>query len=380
MKSVDIILWHAGSDKSYLYNKFITPLLNTVSAGVNVTINSIEPLRRKATLIALLLLSSMAYPVKASEFSQITEPIHAGWTITFENDIFVGEDSRYTNGIAFYYGKGTFKRFTRSNTPHLIHGLIKNTYINRNESRKKAIVFGLFQAMQTPENITSTELQLNDVPYAGLLAAETQLFAVSDSMVDRVTLTIGVVGPLALAKEAQKVVHKIVGADDPRGWHHQIKNELVGAVELQRSIRLIHSPESQALEADLVSLGSVAVGNLRSYVSGAIFVRIGNNLVDSFPLVSSSPNRQINPTAFSTRRSWDVFAGLRSAYIGNEIVRSGNTFSNSHSADLDHTQLQFSAGVGWNLNDWAFNLVVTEFVSDKLGDPYGSFSITRRTQ
>lgn len=306
-------------------------------------------------------------------------PLNSAWTFTFENDLFVGEDSRYTNGLAIYYGKGRFKRFTPDNLPRLLHQLIGNTYINQGIGRERAVVYGFYQAMQTPEDIISAELQESDVPYVGLLAAEAQLFSMSDTVSDRMTLTLGVVGPISLAREAQKTVHKIVGADDPRGWTHQIRNEPVLSLELQRNLRLAHTHAQRPMEADLVFVGGGGAGNLRSYLSGGIVARIGKNLSDNFPVVSIAPNRQVNPTAFTRLSSWDAFAGIQAAYVANEIVTNGNTFTDSHSVELDHTQLQVSMGLGWNKKNWAFNIVISDFIGNGIEDPYGSFSITRRT-
>lgn len=327
-------------------------------------------------LVILSILSDTAYAqVQGPE----TLPLNSAWTFAFENDVFVGEDSRYTNGLAIYYGKGRFKRFTPDNIPHLLHHMIGNTYINHGIGRERAVVYGFYQAMQTPTNIVSSELQETDVPYVGLLAAEAQLFSMSDTVSDRLTLSVGVVGPISLAREAQKTVHKVIGADDPRGWKHQIRNEPVAAVELQRNLRFLYTHEQHPVEADLVIVTGGGAGNLRSYLSGGIVARIGKNLIDNFPVVSIAPNRQVNPTAFTSLSSWDAFAGIQAAYVANEIVTNGNTFTDSHSVELDHTQLQVSMGLGWNEQKWAFNIVISDFIGNGIEDPYGSFSITRRT-
>lgn len=331
-------------------------------------------------LVGLTLLSGVVHSQGLDDTNVPEEPVRTGWTFSFENDLFVGDDSRYTNGLAIYYGKGVFKHFTPNNIPRLLHRLIGRTYINQDKDRERAIVYGFFQAMQTPENIVTSELQLDDVPYAGLLGAEVQLFSFSDTITDRMTLTLGFVGPLSLAREAQKGVHAIVGADNPRGWRHQIRNEPVAMLELQKGIRLLYTDQRRAVEADLVVLGSGALGNLRSDLSTTVVARIGQKLITSFPTVSVAPNRQVNPTAFTESSSWDAFVGVRAAYVANEIGTDGNTFAQSHSVPLDHTEIQVSVGVGWNLERWAFNLIISDFAGSASTDPFGSFSITRRTR
>jgi len=45
----------------------------------------------------------------------------------------------------------------------------------------------------------------------------------------------------ARGREAQTLVHRAIGAAEPRGWRHQIRNEAVATVDLQRGHRLFHS-------------------------------------------------------------------------------------------------------------------------------------------
>lgn len=326
--------------------------------------------------------SGLAHSGERSGLTDADPQVRSAWTFSLENDMFVGDDSRYTNGIALYYGRGVFRKFTPENSPRLLHALIDRTWINSAPDRERAIVYGFFQGMQTPEDITSTELQVTDVPYAGLLGVETQLFSFSERLADRLTLTLGIVGPFSFAREAQKIVHAAIGSDDPRGWRHQIRTEPVAMLELQRGVRLLATDEDRALGPDLVFVGGGALGNLRSDLSATIVARIGNHLGTSFPAVSVAPNRQVNPAAFIDRFSWHAFGGLRVAYVANEIGADGNTFVDSHSVPLDHSELQVSAGLSWNFERWAFNLIVSDILGAETesSDPFGAFSITRRTQ
>lgn len=333
------------------------------------------PISALCLLYAVFTLS----PAKAENL-QVDDAIRSGWTFSLENDLFVGEDSRYTNGIGIIYGKGLFDEFTPEIMPRWLYSLVGHTYINQIDDRKRAIVYGLFQVMQTPEDITTSELQVDDLPYAGLLAGQSEFYAMNDFLSDRITLTLGVVGPLSLAEQAQKTIHKAIGSQEPRGWRHQLRNEPVAMIELQRGYRLWHTDSARRVEFDAVALGSGSMGNLLSEAAGTLVFRMGNNLVDSFPVVSVQPNRVVNPIAFASEFSWDIFAGLRAAYVFNDISVDGNTFTDSHSVELDHTQSQYSIGVNWNLANWAFTVTVSEFRNVSDADPFGSFSITRRTQ
>ncbi len=53
--------------------------------------------------------------------------------------------------------------------------------------------------------------------------------------------TAGTVGPWALGEESQKLVHDIIGADEPPGWDHQLDADvaLLNAPDSRRAIRTV---------------------------------------------------------------------------------------------------------------------------------------------
>ena len=92
------------------------------------------------------------------------------FTFTFENDLFVGEDNGYTNGMGVTFGKGPFKEFNNENLPNWLHWLAKDLYVSTMENKQRGVAHMFFQRIQTPEDLSETELIIDDVPYAGLLA------------------------------------------------------------------------------------------------------------------------------------------------------------------------------------------------------------------
>ncbi|MBE9563780.1 MAG: lipid A deacylase LpxR family protein, partial [Proteobacteria bacterium] len=145
----------------------------------------------------------------------------------FENDAFVNQDNGFTNGLAFQWGYSPFDKFDDSNTPSWIQYITEDLYINTMPDKKRAISYFVFQDMDTPKDITTSELLPDDVPYAGTLGWTVKQHAFDRTTSDSLSLTLGVVGPLSLAEQSQTVIHQIISAEAPQGWDNQVNHELV---------------------------------------------------------------------------------------------------------------------------------------------------------
>ena len=64
---------------------------------------------------------------------QAQEEVPEFFTLTIENDLFVGEDDGYTNGIGFTFGKGPFNEFNDEVLPGWLHRLTSDLYISTQE-------------------------------------------------------------------------------------------------------------------------------------------------------------------------------------------------------------------------------------------------------
>lgn len=303
------------------------------------------------------------------------------FTFTFENDVFVGEDDGYTNGTGITFGSAGFDEFNRSNLPDWIYWLIKDRYISTTPDKTRAIAHMFFQRMQTPVEITERAFIPDDLPYAGLLAWQGTAYSWDEHVSDQLSLYLGMVGPATLAEQSQKGIHKIIGADDPKGWSHQLKNEPIVKVEMQRTWSLYRN-ESSRLQYDVVGLGGLGLGNLKSAAKAGFAVRWGTNLSASVGAFSLQADRHVNPLAFTATNDFYLFAGVRGGYVANDILIDGNTFTDSPSLPLEHFQNEGAAGAIWSRNRWAFVFALsssssrTELSSDR--ESHGAFSVTYR--
>jgi hypothetical protein len=331
-------------------------------------------MRRNATRFLLLLLLIAAGAHAADEQR------NSWFTFTIENDWFVGKDTGYTNGFALSWGRAGFTEFSPDNLVSWLHFLSKNLYISTMPSKQRAVSYMVGQLMQTPSDLNTATLIENEAPYAGLLFWTANLHAWDERVADRLSLTLGVVGPLSGAEQTQKWIHDKIGADEPMGWDNQIENEPVFQVSAERLLRLAKFHTDKTVGMDVIGIGSGAVGNLESYLALGVGARLGRGLDRSFPGANFMAGPQVNPLAGRITRGWNVFANVQGRFVANDIGINGNTFKDSHSVPLEHWQAAASAGVAVGFKQWAFLMTWLAGTNRYEGQPdttrFGSLSIT----
>lgn len=90
--------------------------------------------------------------------------------------------------------------------------------------------YGVQQQIYTPYDLRNAEQVPGRHPYAGVLlgfVGYRDLDHVTDylTVYDDIELSMGVLGPSSHADDVQRVIHKWIGAKDPKGWDTQLKDE-----------------------------------------------------------------------------------------------------------------------------------------------------------
>ena len=145
-----------------------------------------------------------------------------GLTARLENDLFAGTAQNYTNGVAFTAVSHDIADKLRTEclpTPVRLHAkLIK--FMNPgfwSDAQNVVVKFG--QPMFTPKDSARTDLILDDRPYAGLLYVgmswnrRKHQPQSNSEILDTREITLGIIGPLVLAEQAQNLVHGVIGAE-----------------------------------------------------------------------------------------------------------------------------------------------------------------------
>lgn len=175
-----------------------------------------------------------------------------GGTLRLENDSFTDTDQNYTNGVSVTMVShdipGQIRPECLSLPSRLFMGFIQRMnpgfWNDMNYSAdSQNVVFRLGQSMYTPEDFTRSDLIVDDRPYAGLLYAglawNRRKFNPKSNLDihDTREITVGVIGPLSLAEQAQNLVHDAFGDERFLGWDNQLENEPALQLALDRKYK-----------------------------------------------------------------------------------------------------------------------------------------------
>jgi lipid A 3-O-deacylase len=280
------------------------------------------------------------------------KPPHESWTFTFhfENDLFAKTDRLYTNGLKLSWVSPELQWFEdlewmqkKGLMQASIKEVIKLLPFGDDKSRQRHLAFSVGQKMFTPEDISSSDLLVDDRPYAGWLYGSTAFHSKTYQRLDTFELQLGFTGDLSFAREAQDLVHSVRGINKARGWDNEIDTELGFALVYDRKQRLIPRHDFyQKWGLDFIAHAGGAAGTVFTDINAGFEFRLGWNLPTDFgtalirpagetnaPTDTSDPRYRRDRTAFS----FHFFAGTNGRLVFRDIFLDGNTFSNSHQVD-----------------------------------------------
>ncbi len=301
-------------------------------------------------------------------------------TISFvwENDIYGGSDDNYTNGVQFSIMSplGRDLPLTRR-----LRRILPDYLDNARQYRTG---FGFGQTMFTPEDISLPVPNPADRPYAGYLYANFTLVAEQDDRtIDTAQLQVGIVGPASGAEWVQTNWHRLLDAQDPKGWPHQLNNELGVVLRLERALHTRpHNWGPLEVEADFNFGG--ALGNVETSASVGAGVRIGERFTGDYGPPRIRP--ALGGATFfddSEGVGWYVFAGVNVRGVARNLFLDGNTFASSASVDDRHLFVgDFQSGVAVTAGrvrlSFTYVYRTEEFSFQEEGARFGAASISYR--
>jgi len=298
------------------------------------------------------------------------------YSLKIENDVIAtGSDGHYTNGF----------ELMRSFKPDADHWSRRFADVLPGWSGDDVdnVAYRLGHQIYTPNDIERAELIEDDRPYAGLLFAGMSIF--SDDQHDGwrgasgLHLDAGIVGPAAGGKKIQRRVHEITDSDEPRGWDNQLRNEPF--VNLAYQHRWWLQQRFAGLEFEYGPSAGFSLGNLYTYGSAGLGLRIGQGLARSFSIPAVAP-AQSGSMFFDQGGgfAWSLFANVEGRYMAHNMLLEGNTFKSSHSVDSREWVGDAKAGVALTWNSWqlAFASVwrTREFNGQDEHDQFGSLTVS----
>jgi hypothetical protein len=276
-----------------------------------------------------------------------------------DNDLFTGTDRDYTSGVQVGTTSATVERFDDSSfAPKLRWANAKLEWLQPKGFEINNVAWTIGQRMYTPEDWSRTEPDPRDRPYAGLLFAGLTYNGRDSHSLRSTSLEVGIVGPSALAEQAQRVVHRAVGADRFLGWDQQLNDEPVLRVLHQRFRRWDLQPWRRF--GDVTAHYGGSIGNLTTFANAGAELRLGKNLPDNFGTAPTlAYGQDTAPTGWGgspTRPSIHGFIAVDARAVVHDITLDGNTWRDSASVDRETYVAELTLGVALHWRAWQATL------------------------
>lgn len=310
-------------------------------------------------MAAMILVVAAAWPATAAG---------AEATLTLDNDFFAGFDRHYTNG---------FQLAVLANTASLPRPVLALQPFGA--AVDSQYTFAVGQRIYTPADTTTDFADPQDRPYAGWLYALVEFRTRRVHVLDHFMVSVGVVGPASLGRQAQNAIHRVLGEEDSRGWNAQLRNEPGLLLAYERAWPAIASASIDRLEVDFTPRVGATAGNVFTYASAGAIARLGRNLPDDFPAshISLGPARD-GYRGSAAKRGWYVWIGTDARLVARNIFLDGNTFRDSPSVERKRFvwDLQLGVAATWGPQRLGFSIVrrSEEFATQQKSDKFGQLT------
>lgn len=231
--------------------------------------------------------------------------------------------------------------------------------------------------MYTPKDLQSSDIILDDRPYAGYQYIKTSIHQANKTRVQNLSLQLGFIGPATHMQQVQNTVHSLIGSPHANGWEHQLKNEFI--VQLNYSYRkFIPFNQSNVLLPEMgFELGNASV---KGYAM--VLYRWGNDVKSDFGTsLMSNTNYYKIPRMQKSKKKWrySLQLSLQTNFIARDIFLDGNTIQNSHSVEKKNFTAEFGYGANLSYKNWNFSYLrkhlTKEFDTQNRYHNYGSLTI-----
>lgn len=328
----------------------------------------------RVAMLAILLI--LAIPVRAEEAPVRSTDSGGILTFALENDLFVGHDDGYTNGVRTSYVS------PEADIPLWIENLAGLVPFFPPEGHTRWTM-ALGQSMFAPEDLTIKAAQPADRPYAGWLYGTVGLIADRDTTLDNLQLTIGMVGPASAAAETQRIVHRIIHSPTPQGWGNQLQNEPGIVLSYEHKWRNMIELSPFGLGVDFTPSVGGSVGNIYTHAAVSAMLRIGYDLPSDYGPPVIRPNLPGSDFFIPSRTfGWYLFTGIEGRAVARNIFLDGNSFRDSPSVDKKIFVGGLQAGVAMTYHNTrlAYTHVfrTREFFGQSAGDQFGALTLSVR--
>ncbi len=279
------------------------------------------PSQNGRLLIHLIIIFLMAM---FADFSTIHADL---WSVSLQNDLIFGTDEYYTNGLSFNWLSDSMDNndITRSGSDYTNFLYILMTSIPHLDIDADRISSGfrIAQDVYTPSDTKEEKLIKDDIPYAGHLYTKYSLIEWREDETEQTYFKIGIVGPYSGAEWSQKSFHWLIGNDEPKGWEHQLDNQMTLGIGYRHSVRTWQNEFDNGKTSDWINSYGFEFGNFFSGFFVQSLFRYGENyprdIVLTDNLVNAVGNRfMVN--SIDKSYGWAVSMGTQLSAVAYSMI------------------------------------------------------------
>ena len=246
--------------------------------------------------------------------------------ITLENDFLVLGDEFYTNGIEV----------------SVVHRL-KDPFIFDMDKNYVTTVFR--HSIFTPNDLSEEHLIKGDIPYTGIFTMGKSYYSMDFFDMHSVSIDIGAIGEMTMAKLGQQAAHEIVDDEKPEGWGNQTPSEIAFNIGYENRKRLLRLHDG--LESEMIFSWGAMLGNISTKAHMGLHFRFGDNLPSDFVIYPTMfTDKQIGSLIEHKGTSTYVTMGIETVYHFRAVQFDGAFLSTSHSVEYD--ELAYRTYIGFN--------------------------------
>ena len=331
-------------------------------------------MRPHVVIIAGAFFLSIVSTASAAEERQ-EEDDRGIFNVVLENDSFAGTDRDYTNGVRFSWIS------SEENMPSWARSVAHALPLASDGNKRISIAAG--QSMFTPHDTTISTPIPGDHPYAGWLYGSVGMVSDTGKTLDNVTLTLGIVGPLAYAKETQSFVHSVISSPQWQGWHNQLKNEPGAILTYERKWRGMYEFSPFGVGVDVTPHAGVNLGNVNTDATVGATFRLGYDLPADYGPPRIRPSLPGSDFFIPTQELGGyLFTTVAQRAVGRNIFLDGNSFSDSAHVkkEILVSSLQLGAAITYRQMRLSYTQVFMskEYTTQQHSAEFGALSLSYR--
>ena len=262
------------------------------------------------------------------------------FSVFLENDVVDGQDRHYTNGSSFMYLSNNDTNDSSKDNSFL--NLISKIPTFNNNTKYQTLGLNYSQFAFTPSDLEKKEKIVGDLPYAGVIAIDFILYQWEEDFFHEYAMTLGMVGPSALAEKFQNKYHQITGNNETNGWNNQLEDDFLYNFAYSYGYRALKSDSTYG-KFDLINSFRLDAGNYNRALLIGSMIRYGNNYPNNFNTIGrflgANENKILNLDSKNNNSfAWSISYGLGYAYTDYFYVTN---YDKSYELDkLKDTMLQ----------------------------------------